>query len=130
MGYFTSLFNTTAYPLLEAAFAIDLVVYPLSRKSKDIEEIQIKGLLYDPSTNKQIVLEDQYKNEMTTMAVRIHRETAETAGLTSITLRDAQIEIFGIKYLVTNVSNSDEIFWIIRLEKVEPKEIMDRGRRD
>jgi len=130
MGYFTSLFNVTAYPLLEAAFAIDLVVYPLSRKSKDIEEIQIKGLLYDPSTNKQIVLEDQYKNEMTTMAVRIHRETAETAGLTSITLRDAQIEIFGIKYLVTNVSNSDEIFWIIRLEKVEPKEIMDRGRRD
>ena len=130
MGYFDDLFNTTAYPLLEAAFAIDLIVYPASRKSKEIEEVQLKGLLYDPSTGKQIILQEQYVNEITSMAVRIHRQTASDAGLNHLTLRDSQIEIFNVRYLVKTVSNSDEIFWILRLENVEPKEIQDRGRRD
>lgn len=130
MGYFTDLFNNYAYPLLEDAFAIEIKVYPAGRKSKDIEEITINGLLYDPATSKQIVVQDQYKSEMTTMAVRINRQLAITQGITHVVLDDAQIEIFGEKFLVKSLSNSDEVFIRIIMDRIETKEIGDRGRRD
>ncbi len=130
MGYFNGLFNQCAVPLLESAFSVDMVLYPASRKSQVVEGVQFKGLLYDPSTKKQIVLREQYLEEMTSLSIRIHKESAAALGVTTITLRDAQVEVFGDKFLVKAVSTADEIYYLLSLERVSVKVIEDRGRRE
>lgn len=128
---FESLFKISAWPSLIDGFAVScLLKINQRKKGVDDERYLLKGVLWNPSSGKTQEEVSSQMIDQQTIYISIPSHELDQYNLETFDLKSHIMTLKGIDYLITEVTNIDSVSFQMKLEKIEVKEIGDRGRRD